>query len=587
MISFQFRRELFILTSTLLSVLVCQSSAFSPSLHPTVRVPTSLHVNVATSIIRESMDTGGDKPSDKKLSRPERKALERESKERRMSAKQRRKHDFSDRSEELQGRRAPGEGRYELHSNSVSKLSKDSTADDVVKAIKRAQNRHDVHDIRAIERFLLEEAPSGFGYGYFGSLLSRLAVAALHMDEQKLALKALDERRLYYTSSVLPMESAAIIRGLLRVHNVTDAFRVLDEELPLPPPEADLTTEDNQELVKQRALSLGSIASRHFFEGEPKRAVQACQLLTAVGPVARNTGLTAEDINMPWARILQGAAQCEAKRRDGTVKACEEVEVELPCNLVYSALNAMTAFPSTNDDRTYEILSNSLVRRVVFITGAISMAGCPEADRGEAVFIGRSNVGKSSLVNMITNRKSLAYTSKTPGKTQQFNFFAVNDKPEKEREVRYGDDIKGEKDPDSFYMVDLPGFGFAKVPEKQRQEWSRFMTEYIQTRKTIKVIFHLVDSRHGPTAEDARIMKQIGEVLPKRVTYVVVLTKADKNIKGVAKTNDGKVARNVMDSLRETMKQHRLGNAPVILSSAETKLGRDDLWRYLRGAAEF
>jgi GTP-binding protein EngB required for normal cell division len=84
----------------------------------------------------------------------------------------------------------------------------------------------------------------------------------------------------------------------------------------------------------------------------------------------------------------------------------------------------------------------------------------------------------------------LAYTSKTPGKTQQFNFFAVNDKPEKEREVRYGDDIKGEKDPDSFYMVDLPGFGFAKVPDKQRQEWAKFMSEYIETRKTLKVIFH-------------------------------------------------------------------------------------------------
>eukprot|EP00545_Synedropsis_sp_CCMP1620_P013329 CAMPEP_0119008386 /NCGR_PEP_ID=MMETSP1176-20130426/3653_1 /TAXON_ID=265551 /ORGANISM="Synedropsis recta cf, Strain CCMP1620" /LENGTH=603 /DNA_ID=CAMNT_0006960705 /DNA_START=115 /DNA_END=1926 /DNA_ORIENTATION=+ len=602
MIYFPIKREFVLLTCTLLSVLVCQSLAFSPSLHPAAAVvarvaptttTTSLYVNVATSILRESMESGGDKPSgdgnnnNKKLSRPERKALERETKERRlMSAKRRRKHDFSDRSEALQGKRAPGEGRYELHSNSVSQLSKESTADDVVKAIKRAQNLHDVHDIRAIERFLLEEAPSGFGYGYFGSLLSRLAVAALHMDEQQLALKALDERRLHHTTSIIPMESAAIIRGLLRVHNVTDAFQVLDEELALPPPEADLTTEENQELVKQRALSLGSIASRHFFEGEPKRAVQACQLLTEIGPVARNTGITADEMNMPWARILQGAAQCETKRRDGTVKACEDVEVELPCNLVYSALNAMTAFPSTNDDRTYEILSNSLVRRVVFITGAINMAGCPPADRGEAVFIGRSNVGKSSLVNMITNRKSLAYTSKTPGKTQQFNFFAVNDKPEKEREVRYGDDIKGEKDPDSFYMVDLPGFGFAKVPEQQRQEWARFMTEYIQTRKTLKVIFHLVDSRHGPTAEDARIMKQVGEVLPKRVTYVVVLTKADKNIKGVAKTNDGKVARNVMDSLRETMKQHRLGNAPVILSSAETKLGRDDLWRYLRGAAE-
>ncbi len=162
----------------------------------------------------------------------------------------------------------------------------------------------------------------------------------------------------------------------------------------------------------------------------------------------------------------------------------------------------------------------------------------------------------------------------------------MNDKPEREREIKYGDVVPGEKDLDSFYLVDLPGFGFAKVPEKQRQEWSRFMTEYIATRKTLKVVFHLVDSRHGPTAEDARIMKEIGQILPKRVTYVVVLTKADKNVKGVTKKNEGKVAREVMDSLRQTMKEYQLGKAPVILTSAETKLGRDDLWRYLKLAAE-
>lgn len=135
-------------------------------------------------------------------------------------------------------------------------------------------------------------------------------------------------------------------------------------------------------------------------------------------------------------------------------------------------------------------------------------------------------------------------------------------------------------------MVDLPGFGFAKVPEFLRKEWSQFTQDYIQTRKTLKVIFHLVDSRHGPTAEDERIMKEIGEILPKRVSYVVVLTKADKNIKGVTRKNEGKVAREVMDSLRQTMKENNLSKAPVILSSAETKLGRDDLWRYLRYAAE-
>ena len=147
---------------------------------------------------------------------------------------------------------------------------------------------------------------------------------------------------------------------------------------------------------------------------------------------------------------------------------------------------------------------------------------------------------------------------------------------------------------DSFYIVDLPGFGFAKVPEKQRQEWSDFMKEYLATRKSLKVVFHLVDGRHGPIDEDSRIMKHVGENLPKHVSYVVVLTKADKNVKGVnSKTTSnknasslGKVSQDVIQSVRETMKSNKVGNAPIILTSSTTKLGRDDIWRYLRLAAE-
>ena len=146
---------------------------------------------------------------------------------------------------------------------------------------------------------------------------------------------------------------------------------------------------------------MGSIASRHFFEGEPSLAVQACARLAEFGPIVRETGISAEELNFPWTRIIQGAAQCESRRRDGSVAPCKGIDIDLPCNLVYSVLNAMTTFPADNDDRTYEALSNSLVRRVVFVTGAVEMSGCPAADRGEAAFIGRSNVGKSSLVNMV------------------------------------------------------------------------------------------------------------------------------------------------------------------------------------------
>ena len=131
-------------------------------------------------------------------------------------------------------------------------------------------------------------------------------------------------------------------------------------------------------------------------------AVSACAMLSELGPLVRRAGLTSETLDMPWLRLIQGAAKCETARRTGTLKVEEEKkEIDLPCNVVYSVLNAMTTFPSDNDDLVYEAISNALVRRVLFITGAIDMNGCPPADRGEAAFVGRSNVGKSSLVNMV------------------------------------------------------------------------------------------------------------------------------------------------------------------------------------------
>jgi len=534
----------------------------------------------------------------RKLSRPERKALEREKKERQgvkgyqnddnnshYNKRSNRKHNFNARQKELSSKGSAAEGPYDLHSNRISELNSDSTADDVVKAIKRAQNLHDAHDIRNIETFLIEKVDESFAYGYRGSLLARLAVAALHMSNHELARKAIEVRRTEHRSSMLPMESSAIIRGMLRVHNTTDAINLLNDELSLPLAGTPLDTPANQDRIKHRALSLCSVASRHFFEGEPCLAVKACKMLVDLGPSVRQSRLTAASLEMPWTRLIQGAAQCDSGIRSGSVVPCQP-DVDLPCNLVYSVLNAMATFPSDNNDQTYEALSNSLVRRTVFVTGAVTVDGCPEADRGEVVFIGRSNVGKSSLVNMVTNRKSLAYTSKRPGKTQQFNYFAVNDKSDREKEIRFGDEVTGEKDADSFYIVDVPGFGFAQVPDKQRLDWSSFLSKYLDTRKTLRVVFHLVDGRHGPIDEDVNVMRNMADTLGKRVKYVVVLTKADKNVKGASKTNQGSVSKQVLSKLREAMNKNGVGKAPILLTSAETKLGRDDIWRYMRLAAE-
>merc|ERR1712157_20840 len=125
---------------------------------------------------------------------------------------------------------------------------------------------------------------------------------------------------------------------------------------------------------------------------------------------------------------------------------------------------------------------------------------------------------------MGTNRKSLAFTGKRPGKTQQFNFFTVNDKVDIEKELKYGDEIRGEKDLDCFYLVDLPGFGYSKVPQNVKESWYSFMKEYISCRTSLTTVFHLIDSRLGPTTEDSKMMSYIGQYLPSSVSYVVVLT---------------------------------------------------------------
>ena len=123
---------------------------------------------------------------------------------------------------------------FTIFSKNIFELTKESTAEDVIRAIKRAQNNHDHQDLKVIADFLINDCDVGFAYGYRGSLLARLAVAALHFGNNQVARRAIDIRRLEYRPSMLPMESAAIIRGLLRVHNATDALEILFDELSSP-----------------------------------------------------------------------------------------------------------------------------------------------------------------------------------------------------------------------------------------------------------------------------------------------------------------------------------------------------------------
>lgn len=200
-----------------------------------------------------------------------------------------------------------------LHSKRVSELSESSTAEDVMLAIKRAQNLRDVQDLRVIGWFLLQEVDDSFAYGYKGSLLSRLSVAALRLGEELLAKQAIQVRKDRFSLSMTPFENAAIVRAMNRANKVDDAFKIVQDEFPLTSCVRNVDLPNVKEILKYRALSLASIASHSFFKQHPADALRACQMLAEMGPTVLSFGLDADDLNMPWTRILEGAKQCRSE----------------------------------------------------------------------------------------------------------------------------------------------------------------------------------------------------------------------------------------------------------------------------------
>jgi GTP-binding protein len=161
----------------------------------------------------------------------------------------------------------------------------------------------------------------------------------------------------------------------------------------------------------------------------------------------------------------------------------------------------LTAEPTPEDAETGRKL---FAGPVDFVKGVVAMSGLPPPDRLEICFAGRSNVGKSSLINALTGRKSLARTSNTPGRTQEINYFDVGDQ---------------------LYLVDLPGYGFAEAPVAIVRQWQDLLKSYLSGRATLRRAFVLIDMRHGIKAVDAEIMSLLNRAA---VTFQVVLTKADK-----------------------------------------------------------
>ena len=152
------------------------------------------------------------------------------------------------------------------------------------------------------------------------------------------------------------------------------------------------------------------------------------------------------------------------------------------------------------------------VVRSEYVTSAVSKKTCPEEILPEIVFVGRSNVGKSSLINSLTHRRALARTSGTPGKTQTINFFRV--------ELKTSEEVRRE-----FYLVDLPGYGYARTSKINRRLWAKFIDEYLSSSRNIKFVCQLIDMRHPPMESD---LKSFASLVEKNLPVLVVATKSDK-----------------------------------------------------------
>ena len=196
---------------------------------------------------------------------------------------------------------------------------------------------------------------------------------------------------------------------------------------------------------------------------------------------------------------------------------------------------------------------------------------CPQGELPEFAFIGRSNVGKSSLINMLTGKTHLAKTSATPGKTVLINYFSLTLTLSKgEGNERIKSPSPSERAGERLYLVDLPGYGYAKRGQKQRDELQRMITGYILRREQMMNLFLLIDSRHEPQRIDLEFIEWLGE---NGIPFSIVFTKADKLSKG-------KLAANIKHYLSELSKQWE-ELPPHFITSSETKQGREELLDYI------
>ena len=190
-----------------------------------------------------------------------------------------------------------------------------------------------------------------------------------------------------------------------------------------------------------------------------------------------------------------------------------------------------------------------IIKKAEFVVSNTDPAKCPVSDQPEFAFVGRSNVGKSSLINMLTNFKDLAKVSGTPGKTQLINHFNINDE---------------------WFLVDLPGYGYAKVTKSSREQWEKFIRKYLLVRENLFCVFALIDSRHKPQSIDLEFINWMGS---NGIPFSLVFTKSDKLSKKQLDEN----LSNYKDELLKDWEEL----PPVFVTSSETNLGREQILGFI------
>ena len=191
------------------------------------------------------------------------------------------------------------------------------------------------------------------------------------------------------------------------------------------------------------------------------------------------------------------------------------------------------------------------ITKATYLISSPTVEGCPKPDKPEYAFIGRSNVGKSSLINMLTRHAKLAKTSNTPGKTQLINHFLIND---------------------AWYIVDLPGYGYARISKSKKEDWNKFIRTYLDKRESLQCVMVLIDSRLEPQKIDLEFCQWLGE---KGLAFVLVFTKADKQSATKTDQNVAKFKKSMLEYFEEPPQ--------YFITSSEFAAGRDEVLNFIEG----